>query len=55
MIVFLSSGPSELDLSLLGETGSLADVACKYEEVRLRLISILLNVERDLKCCLKRP
>lgn len=34
---FLSPGPSELDLSLLGETGSLADVACKYSEVRWRL------------------
>lgn len=34
MVVFVrSSGPSELDLSLLGET-SLADVACKYDEVR---------------------
>ncbi|XP_029308785.1 adenylate kinase isoenzyme 5 isoform X2 [Cottoperca gobio] len=28
-----AAGPSELDLSLLGETSSLADVACKYEEV----------------------
>uniref|UniRef100_A0AAQ4PSR3 Adenylate kinase isoenzyme 5 n=1 Tax=Gasterosteus aculeatus aculeatus TaxID=481459 RepID=A0AAQ4PSR3_GASAC len=28
-----AAGPSELDLSLLGET-SLADVACKYDEVR---------------------
>ncbi|KAK5860312.1 hypothetical protein PBY51_021801 [Eleginops maclovinus] len=28
-----AAGPSELDLSLLGETGSLADVACKYDEV----------------------
>lgn len=36
--VLLSSGPSELDLSLLGETSSLADVACKYDEVRLQLI-----------------
>ncbi|KAF0046567.1 hypothetical protein F2P81_000200 [Scophthalmus maximus] len=27
-----AAGPSELDLSLLGETGSLADVACKYSE-----------------------
>ncbi|XP_030015685.1 adenylate kinase isoenzyme 5 [Sphaeramia orbicularis] len=26
-----AAGPSELDLSLLGETSSLADVACKYE------------------------
>lgn len=32
--VFLSAGPSELDLSLLGETSSLADVACKDDEVR---------------------
>lgn len=29
-----AAGPSELDLSLLGETSSLADVACKYDEVR---------------------
>ncbi|XP_026230965.1 adenylate kinase isoenzyme 5 [Anabas testudineus] len=28
-----AAGPSELDLSLLGETSSLADVACKYDEV----------------------
>ncbi|XP_070700822.1 adenylate kinase isoenzyme 5 [Pempheris klunzingeri] len=27
-----AAGPSELDLSLLGETSSLADVACKYDE-----------------------
>lgn len=26
------AGPSELDLSLLGETSSLADIACKYDE-----------------------
>lgn len=31
---FWSSGPSELDLSLLGETSALADVAYKYSEVR---------------------
>ncbi|XP_076600544.1 adenylate kinase isoenzyme 5 [Chaetodon auriga] len=28
-----AAGPSELDLSLLGETSSLADAACKYDEV----------------------
>uniref|UniRef100_A0A671U1W0 Adenylate kinase 5 n=1 Tax=Sparus aurata TaxID=8175 RepID=A0A671U1W0_SPAAU len=28
-----AAGPSELDLSVLGETSSLADVACKYDEV----------------------
>lgn len=28
-----AAGPSELDLSLLGETSSLADVACKYDEL----------------------
>ncbi|XP_051278263.1 adenylate kinase isoenzyme 5 [Dicentrarchus labrax] len=28
-----AAGPSELDLSLLGEPSSLADVACKYDEV----------------------
>ncbi|XP_037643000.1 adenylate kinase isoenzyme 5 [Sebastes umbrosus] len=28
-----AAGPSELDLSLLGETSSLADLACKYDEV----------------------
>ncbi|KAM6989887.1 adenylate kinase isoenzyme 5 [Tautogolabrus adspersus] len=28
-----AAGPSELDLSLLGETSSLADVACKNDEV----------------------
>nr|XP_019957870.1 PREDICTED: adenylate kinase isoenzyme 5 [Paralichthys olivaceus] len=28
-----AAGPSELDLSLLGDTSSLADVACKYSEV----------------------
>ncbi|KAM9323276.1 adenylate kinase isoenzyme 5 [Pholidichthys leucotaenia] len=28
-----AAGPSELDLSLVGETSSLADVACKYDEV----------------------
>lgn len=37
-VFFFSSGPSELDLSLLGESSSLADVACKYDEVRLRFI-----------------
>uniref|UniRef100_A0A668AK14 Adenylate kinase isoenzyme 5 n=1 Tax=Myripristis murdjan TaxID=586833 RepID=A0A668AK14_9TELE len=26
------AGPSELDLSLLGETSSLADISCKYDE-----------------------
>uniref|UniRef100_A0A3P8NXA3 Adenylate kinase isoenzyme 5 n=1 Tax=Astatotilapia calliptera TaxID=8154 RepID=A0A3P8NXA3_ASTCA len=30
-----AAGPSELDLSLLGETSSLADVACKDDEVSL--------------------
>ncbi|XP_034468412.1 adenylate kinase isoenzyme 5 isoform X2 [Hippoglossus hippoglossus] len=28
-----AAGPSELDLSLLGDTSSLADVACKYTEL----------------------
>ncbi|KAI3374700.1 hypothetical protein L3Q82_021271, partial [Scortum barcoo] len=32
-VIVSSPGPSELDLSLLGETSSLADVACKYDEV----------------------
>ncbi|XP_076004464.1 adenylate kinase isoenzyme 5 [Genypterus blacodes] len=27
-----AAGPSEMDLSLLGESGGLADVACKYDE-----------------------
>ncbi|XP_029931036.1 adenylate kinase isoenzyme 5 [Myripristis murdjan] len=27
------AGPSELDLSLLGETSSLADISCKYDEL----------------------
>uniref|UniRef100_A0A3Q3JNN8 Adenylate kinase isoenzyme 5 n=1 Tax=Monopterus albus TaxID=43700 RepID=A0A3Q3JNN8_MONAL len=34
-----AAGLSELDLSLLGETSNLADVACKYDEVRLQLTS----------------
>lgn len=33
-LICVSSGPSELDLSLLGESSSLSDVACKYDEVR---------------------
>lgn len=43
----MSSGPSELDLSLLGENSSLADVSCKYDEVRLWFI-YLLSAKGDL-------
>lgn len=51
LFLFLSPGPSELDLSLLGETSSLADVACKYDEVRVMIHFYSLDVEGDLKCC----
>lgn len=33
IVIFFPTGPSELDLCLLGETSSLADLACKYDEV----------------------
>ncbi|XP_024137408.1 adenylate kinase isoenzyme 5 isoform X1 [Oryzias melastigma] len=35
-----AAGPSELDLCLLGETSSLADLACKYDEVEEEVESV---------------
>lgn len=42
---FPSAGPSDMDLGLIGESSSLADITCKNNEVRSYLSSYLLIFE----------
>uniref|UniRef100_A0A3Q3XHG2 Uncharacterized protein n=1 Tax=Mola mola TaxID=94237 RepID=A0A3Q3XHG2_MOLML len=44
------AGPSELDLSGLGEASGLADVACKYDEVTLSGILIFSSLTDPCSC-----